>query len=180
MKNLSAALVGAVARRIALCSLLMEFSNLREEEVVQKAVLHHVQTVEQKAEHVGHREAFCNREKAWRKRVLFVRRVRAQRACWCGEVRRKVVLRHCAQRLQEHVVQHVVEVDVVEERDGVRINERIAHTAMPSRVASRRPTSQAALCSRRCARAKRMHILPTGDIYTILLLYPHGTEPSSL
>ena len=37
------------------------------------------------------------------------------------------------------VAQHVVEVGVVEERDGVYVKERVAHAAMPSRVASRRP-----------------------------------------
>ena len=55
----------------------------------------------------------------------------------------------------QHVAQHVVEVDVVEERGGVRTKERVAHAAMPSRVASRRPAPQAAPCSHRRARAKR-------------------------
>ena len=65
------------------------------------------------------------------------------------------------------VAQHVVEVDVVEERDGVRVKERIAHAAMPSRVASRRPAPQAAPCSHRACAKKRKHILPTGRFFPV-------------
>lgn len=48
----------------------------REREDGENAVIHPVQIVVQKAEHVGQREAFCNRGRGGRERVRFVRRVR--------------------------------------------------------------------------------------------------------
>ena len=47
-----------------------------EQGIVKNAVVHPVRLVEQKAEHVGQREAFRDREKGRRRRVLFVWRVR--------------------------------------------------------------------------------------------------------
>ena len=53
-----------------------------EQGVVGNAVVHPVRLVEQKAEHVGQREAFRDREKGRRRRVLFVWREHASK----GEV----------------------------------------------------------------------------------------------
>ena len=122
----------------------------------KNAVVHPVRIVEEKAEHVGEREALCDLEKGTRKRVPFAWRMRM---CWarlhCVElsfVGVALVVQHMLQLVGQHDVEVV---DVEMQRDGVRIKERTAHTAMPSCVASRRLALPAAPCSRRRARAKK-------------------------
>ena len=90
--------------------------NPYEEEVVEMLWYNRCGVWNKKQSMLVSRKHFSVEKKTGRKRVLFVRRVCAQRACWRGEMVNKVVLRPCVHRLQELVVHHVVEDVAVEER----------------------------------------------------------------